>query len=339
MILVLWRTTGPGSEVNALSYEFMTQQEIKNKLLCVSFVFLFSVAFTLPSGVNAASLFLESTAKEISVGQRFDVVVRLDADAGKINALEGTVGISSNLKILKIIDGNSLVNLWIKRPAISQGGEAVFLGIIPGGYQGDFGPAWTGAKPGEVFSLIISAESEGAGEIYFKSARAFLNDGLGTEAPLNLKKLDLSVGNFNKFKKDDLILDLTPPEHFTPEIFSDKNVFDDKWALVFVSQDKGSGIDRYEVLETRPGSIINLFEKPTWQIAESPYLLKDQFLKSEISVKAVDRAGNETIEKIAPRRHISWYETYQFWGIIILVALIFLFFIIKKEAWQLFQAK
>ena len=330
MTLALWRITGRDSTNLIMK---------KSKIKKILFFFLVAGGFLLINQTFAASLFFESTTKEIFVGQQFNVVVRLDADAGKINALEGTVGISRNLKILKIIDGNSLVNLWVKRPAISQGGEAVFSGIIPGGYQGDFGPAWIGSKPGEVFSLIISAESEGAGEIYFKSARAFLNDGLGTEAPLNLKKLDLSVGNFNKFKKDDLILDSTPPEHFTPEIFSDKNVFDDKWALVFISQDKGSGIDRYEVLETRPGSIINLFEKPAWQIAESPYLLKDQPLKSEISVRAVDRAGNETIEKIAPRRHISWYETYQFWGIIILVALIFLFFIIKKEAWQLFQAK
>ena len=300
--------------------------------LTLSFLIFIFAFYILSATAYAAELFFISDQKQISAGQQFNVAVKLNPGTENINALEGIIATSKNLKILKVVDGNSLVGLWVKKPVISDSGGVFFSGIFPGGYQGDFGAAWAGAKPGEVFSTVILAQSEGAGEIYFENGRAFLNDGLGTEAPLSLKGLTLSVGGPSVSGGDNLILDSTSPEHFTPEVFSYKNIFENKWALIFFAKDKGLGIDHFEVMEKRPESIINLFKTPVWQIAESPYLLKDQALKSEISVKAVDKAGNETVEKIPPRNKISWYEKYQFWSIIIIVGSV-LYLIFSKKRW------
>jgi len=55
---------------------------------------------------------------------------------------------------------------------------------------------------------------------------------------------------------------------------------------------------------------------------ESPYLLKDQKLKSFIYVKAVDKAGNERIATLAPRYPLKWYEKWENWIIIIIVTFI-----------------
>ncbi len=52
-----------------------------------------------------------------------------------------------------------------------------------------------------------------------------------------------------------------------------------------------------------------------WKEQTSPYLLADQTGMSRISVKAIDRAGNETISVLAPARESAAiaYWNYFFW--------------------------
>jgi len=124
------------------------------------------------------------------------------------------------------------------------------------------------------------------------------------------------------------LIDTEVPEAFTPVVASDQSIFNGKYFLVFAAQDKGSGIDHYEVRETRAYG-----KKRSWEIAESPYLLRDQTLSSYIYVKAVDRVGNERVAEISPRYTFKWYTHYEFWviiGIGLLVAYIAWRFILKK---------
>jgi hypothetical protein len=114
-----------------------------------------------------------------------------------------------------------------------------------------------------------------------------------------------------------------------PEITRDSSIFDNKWFLVFATQDKGSGIDHYEILETRSNIkailinkkiFLNYFKKQ-WKIGESPYMLNDQKLQSYIFVKAIDKAGNERIVKLKPQNPLLWYKNLENWSIIIVVLL------------------
>ncbi len=68
---------------------------------------------------------------------------------------------------------------------------------------------------------------------------------------------------------------------------------------MFAAHDKRSGIDYYEVSEAR------VDESLVWTEAASPYVLADQTRQSEIRVRAVDNAGNETTVAVPPAQDAS----------------------------------
>ena len=86
--------------------------------------------------------------------------------------------------------------------------------------------------------------------------------------------------------------------------------------MVFAAQDKGLGIDYYEIAEKRGSNITQNYAELLWQKEESPYLLEDQKLKSYIYVRAVDKAGNARIVYLPPQA--PWYKK---WPVYILVGL------------------
>jgi len=69
-------------------------------------------------------------------------------------------------------------------------------------------------------------------------------------------------------------LDRELPESFTPFVEQSPVLFDGKAVLVFVTQDKLSGIDHYEVAEAKPAFLGD--GDLVWENAVSPYVLKDQ---------------------------------------------------------------
>src|SRR4030042_6724763 len=305
----------------------MIQRET-NKLFRVSLAFLFSVGVAImPILVLAAELNLTSDIKEIGIGQQFQVDLLLNTENEEINAIEGTVTFSHNLlEIREIRDGNSIVNFWIDKPRIAtnkntNSSEIIFSGITPGGYLSD---------KGLIFSLIFQAQKEGSGIIEIQDIKALLNDGLGTPAKITTKKLEF-VAIRDTISDDSWSVpkDAEPPETFRPEIAKDAELFNGKYFLVFATQDKSSGISHYEVKESRQ-RILSAFGK--WVSAESPYVLDDQELRSFVFVKAVDKAGNKRIARIAPRNALPWYKNYENWIIIIVGVLTALF--AAKKLWR-----
>lgn len=74
-------------------------------------------------------------------------------------------------------------------------------------------------------------------------------------------------------------------------------------------------MDRYEIQEGIEPYIAG----------NSPYLLKDQKIKSVIRVKAIDKAGNERLAELAPISPQYFYQTVWFWLVIILAIIILIF--------------
>lgn len=231
----------------------------------------------------------------------------------KINAFEGKILFSEdNLKVEETRDGNSLINLWIERPKEKEKGVIYFSGITPGGFVGE---------NGYLFSIIFRATSIGNGLVEIKDIKALKNDGNGTPAEVRLKSLVYKIsgeviGPESASLKKPIIIDNEPPETFVPEIAQDQNLFGGEYFLVFVTQDKISGVTDYAVYESR--RVKKTIAPNKWIEVENLYTLKDQKLRSWVYVKAVDRAGNERIVKIAPRNPLAWYENYFINGIIIL---------------------
>lgn len=291
-------------------------------------------AFCIFSKVWAAELKLNSQTQEIGINQQFQVDLILDTENESINAVEGKIVFSPELLELKEIrDGNSIINFWVERPlrvvSCSYSCEFVFSGITPGGYLGN---------QGLIFSAIFQAKKEGKRIIEINDAKVLLNDGKGTAAKLVNKNLEFRIQDLGTGSQIKDVgrpyIDVELPEEFKPEIAQSSDMFEGKWFLVFATQDKGSGIDHYEVYEDLGfkiqdlGKVIKKILYPKsyiinyWIIAESPYVLKDQKLRSWIYVKALDKAGNERIAVVEPKYPLKWYEQPLIWIIIVIVGII-----------------
>lgn len=266
--------------------------------------------------VLAAELALKTKSAQVGIDQLFQVDLIFDPQEENVNAMEGKVVFPSDLLELKEIrDGNSIINFWLERPqkpanSDQRQQEVAFSGIIPGGFSG---------KTGAVLSLVFQSRKAGEGLIEIKSARALRSDGLGTPATLALAQLPFSITPAAAAPPPEEIEDLDPPEIFQPLIGREPELFNGRYFLAFAAQDKKSGIDRYEVYETRQKE---LPAEARWIKAESPYILEDQALRSSIYVKAIDRAGNERIVTVPPPKPLPWYENYLIWGIIIIGSIV-----------------
>lgn len=242
----------------------------------------------------------------LSVSSAFaaTAVVSIDTGGENINALEATLVLSEDMRIKEIQTGNSAILMWIIAPR-QEGNSIIFAGITPGGF--------TGTHP--IFTVSGDFNAEDLEQIRFESANALKNDGSGTNVPVELTL-------FLTETKDDK----EPPEDFMPTVSSDLNLFDGRYFLVFATQDKGSGVNRYEVREGRWG---------WFRDAESPHLLKSQKLDSDIYVKAIDSAGNERTVVLKSSVHRNWWEGSGLFAILIVLVLVVV--AVYKKAWARFK--
>ena len=272
---------------------------------------LLSIAFLFPYHLFAAEVSFDTTSQDIKVNQLFKVGVFINTDEESINAIEGKIIFPQDLlEIKKINDGNSIINFWIEKPKSATGGQIAFSGIVPGGYND---------SRGLIFSITFLAKKEGGGAIEFSGVKALRNDGQGTEAPLTISNFKFLISNQPAGEPIPQITtpkteDRNPPEEFTPQIAADPAIFDGKWFLVFATQDKGSGIDHYEVCDGKRKCVA----------AESPYLLQNQDLDEGIVVKAVDKSGNERAVTIPAQKSRAWYKDYVIIAILIIAAIAYL---------------
>lgn len=273
-------------------------------------VILFLVFFS-PNFVLGAEFNFAISDINVSVGQNIKVDLDLNTNKENINAIEGKIIFpSSNLELSEVQYNNSIINFWIDKPEYKDGG-ILFSGITPGGFTQD---------NALILSLIFKVKKEGAILLQLENASALKNDGNGTKATLKNNDLKINILNnpLEQGNETFQMVDKEKPDTFTPEISHDPNLFDNKWFVVFVAQDKGSGISKYEIKESK----YNIFNFSKWVVAESPYVLNDQSLNSNVWIKAIDKFGNERIVKINAIKPLTWYANIDIWFIISLVILV-----------------
>lgn len=284
-------------------------------------IFLFFIFYFLFSNtVFAVTLYFEPTEGNYKKGDTFIKNLILDTQDEIINAIEAKISYPSDLlEVKEISTGNSILELWTNQPSATKG-IVSFAGGKPDGYKG---------KDGKVISIVFRVLKKGKGKIEIdKNARVLLNDGKGTETKLETKSAlinttgDKATGDeWEKLLKEDK----NPPQPFKIRLSKDPFVFGNQYFISFTTTDKETGIDYYEVLELPLDKKTNKVSE--WMRTESPYLLKDQSLKSEIMVKAVDKAGNERIEKLNP-------QNKAYYLVILILLIVFsgiIFLIIKKR--------
>jgi len=271
-----------------------------------------ALLFCTPSALYAGSLYAE--VKPQGLEGVFEVLIFVDAE-DSINALEGEVLFTKSMfEVDRMYDGNSRINFWLKKPQFEDD-SIIFGGITPGGFSG---------KQQLIFSALIRQIVKGQGEISFNNIVALRNDAEASKFPLTVKKIaiggDVVASSGGALNVDDV----APPESFVPQVGYDEGLFEGKYFLAFSTVDKGSGILRYEVRESR---FKWLSFKDSWVPAESPYVLADQALKSYIYVKAIDQNLNEKIVEVYP--DIVWYENP--WSYIMIGVILLLFYFAWKR--------
>lgn len=291
----------------------------------ISFIILTAALF-FPFSAKAATLYLDPVSIKVGMKDVFEVQVKVGLEAGEcINAAR--IGLIFPPEVLSAKDfnsGESIFSLWVEKPSasdmsgISQSGKIFFSGGLPGGYCGQIpgDPGESNVLGSVIFNAVSPVLFHKAGVDFDAETEVYLNDGQGTKAKIETQGLKIEVDENQTAKKDDwemkILEDKTPPEPFVIEISRDPKVAEGRSFIVFSTTDKQTGVDHYEVLEAKPKNVLASLNKLSWldklkkiwggqitsaafEKANSPYILKDQALRSVIKVKAVDRAGNERL--------------------------------------------
>lgn len=299
--------------------------KLKYILLLSIFYFLFSGSFA-----QGAEIFFGTNSKEIGINEKFEIGVFINTEQESINTVGGKIVFPEDLlEFQGVYNGSSIISLWVKQPNVALNGNVAFSGIVPGGFNGN---------SGYLFSLIFKAKKIGEITIASSDENILLNDGTGKKTSVNSAPLTLNIIEEKSPEEFVPLYDPNPPEFFKLQVAKDENIFSGKWFLVFNTQDKESGIDHYEVVEkAQPNSIFSLpfLMEEQWIRGESPYLLRDQKLRSVILVRAFDRAGNVAIAALPARSELNWYENFWFWIIITIISVFLaIAFIIRKTLWK-----
>ena len=299
----------------------------KNKIFIFLFVFFTTAIYLFGLiGVNmvfGSEYYFDVSQKNIQTGDLFEVTLMLDAEGEIINTIEGSTSFSRHLVLKQIRSGDSLVGLWVEQP-VADGDHVNFSGIIPGGYVGELGASWTGTRPGRVFTLIFEARESGEAWLQVdRDSAVLLHDGKGTKAEVTIKDTNINIVKGKDTLSPNVISweDEEKPEPFNPiiELFPDGLYY-----LIFVTRDKDSGVDYYDVRE-RDGSFV---------IAKSPHLLEEQHLGLPIMVRAVDKSGNKRLASLFPERQLTWYESINTRDILSSIGIIIFFIFVFILRWR-----
>lgn len=279
---------------------------MKIKYLFIIFFFI----LLWPKDSQAVVLSIESKASTLPSVKDAELVINIDTEQQNINALEGDLVLPANIKVNNIFDSSEIISFWVEKPAIN--GTAIhFSGITPGGFKGR----------GILFRVIVRSDIEQQTIFKFANLQSLLNDGLGTAVNISGTNFYLNfVSDTSVAPVEISISDHELPENFTPIISRLDEIESGIFFLVFDTQDKGTGIDHYEVREGWR----------RYQKAVSPYRLRNQKLNEDVFVKAVDKMGNERIVKVLAFYPKAWYEKIEFYAIILFV-LVVLFVLYKKK--------
>jgi len=252
----------------------MTKKQLL-KIFTFSLIFILNLFFT--NRIFAATLILEPSKDSVGIEEQFYVDLMLNPSGESINALEGSVSFSSDdISFIRVENGKSIVNLWVEEPRI-EGHTISFAGVISNGFDGVINPFNLNQKlPGLVTRFVFEANKSGQVNFLTSSFYLNLNNGSGTETRAPIAHSSINIGNFiNKVIYENKI-------NSTPEleayVIRDPNIFNNKYTLVFKATDKETGIKNVMIKEG----------KRNWEEIESPYLLKDQFRHSIITLKATN---------------------------------------------------
>ncbi len=273
-----------------------------------SILIAFALSLGLPASLSAMTIELENPVGEVGVNDVVNLNVYLDTDGKEINAIEGKVMLSGDFEIRSVSTAGSIFDLWPNKPSVEDG-EISFVG---GTTSGVFGSRL------RVFSMSI--KPLGTETISFSTGdiAVFLNDGVGTRVaatgePRQIAVVQDSGGAARNDLETLIVEDKTQPKEFEVFVGRDAGLYDGKYFASFNTTDAESGIDRYEVIEGN---------NPVVRSGNT-YVIMDQSLEGEITVRAIDMAGNVRSVTSDMKSIVSEPDTVN-WGVVMIGILLLL---------------
>ncbi len=205
------------------------------------------------------------------------IAVGVDVGNQSVNAIEGMVVLPAGITPSDIRIGHSAILVWVAKPVFDEKTHAIsFAGFSPGGFSGRQ----------TIFEIEISDDSAiiSAGG----SLQAYKNDGIGTS-------FEIAYGFAPAVPEEDR----EAPEPFVITRSASPDLFGGRDFIAFDTQDKNTGIDRFEYSSAWWGSP----SSGSWREIESPIALSTSDLFKKMYVRAVDKAGNaRTVSTVGPYR-------------------------------------
>lgn len=272
----------------------------------------------------ASSLGFVLPDKKVFAEDIFVTELRLVAGREEINAIDGELKFDPNMvAVEEVSTGGSIFSIWARTPVFSNSsGKIIFAGGTPNGIKQD----------GLIFKVIFKAKQSGVTTFSLSpNTTLYLNDGLGTISRPILNKGEMAIQSGSAPTSTDawqqqIESDKIGPVDLSLVIGRDPAVFNGKYFLTITARDEQSGLDHFEIKEGDRGFIRS----------ESPYVLQDQSLKSEIVVLAVDKAGNASVMKHQPTIITTKQDNTLLWlvlslSMILILALAFVLIKIKNK--------
>lgn len=299
-----------------------------NKLLNkkIHFFILALSTALLPHSVFASTVYVDTKHSDFFVGDTVLYSVHINSENKNINAVEGEVLLDYPANVASLTDINisgSALSLWPDKPSPSENNTSIsFAGGLPGGFA---------SKDAIVFNIVLKLQEIGQITLTPHNIGVYLHDGKGTKDAVSVKNLVINVlpKKTDVQSADDWSIivskDKVAPESFDVTLGKDPSVFDNHYFISFFTTDAESGVAYYEVQEGERDFVR----------AESQYVLQDQSLKNVIKVKAIDKAGNERLEKLMPPTPtVLLNKNILFW-ILVCVIIIVRFYVF----WRKFRRK
>lgn len=147
--------------------------------------FVIGYLILIPFHASGAVYIVGGPETRIAAGQEVSVILGVDTEGTRLNLFSAKMNVPDGLEFVSFDIADSIVNIWIQEPKFQNDTRTVYLiGGVPGGFLGRASLVRVRLRaltPGN-YTLTIDPSSE-----------AYVNDGIGSLAPLTFEAMNLEV--------------------------------------------------------------------------------------------------------------------------------------------------